>query len=312
MNMNAPVKHNALLGRPVAEEITAATYRGVEDLAAQGWPVKLVSITIGDVPAVSLYVRNQARGAEKAGITFEERNLPENVSRLEMLGILAALNTDPRVTGIIIQRPVPKHLNIRELQTAIHPLKDVEGMHPASIGNIVYRDTSLAPCTAAASVELLKRTGLKLEGLEVVVIGHSEIVGKPIAFLLMAEGATVTVCHHMTRNLAVHSRAADAVFIAVGKPRFITANMIKPGAAVIDIGINQIEENGKHVTVGDVDYERCAEVAGWITPVPGGVGPVTVSILMRNALTAALAQKKFYDETFGGTSNAAVHVAPAQ
>lgn len=312
--MNAPVtlRHNALLGKPVADEITRSVYTGVEDLAAKGWPVKLVSITIGDVPAVSLYVRNQARGAEKAGITFEERNLPENVSRLEMLGILSALNTDPRVSGIIIQRPVPKHLNIRELQTAIHPLKDVEGMHPASIGNIVYRDTALAPCTAAASVELLKRTGLRLEGLEVVVIGHSEIVGKPIAFLLMAEGATVTVCHHMTRNLAVHSRAADAIFVAVGKPRFITANMIKPGSAVIDIGINQIEEAGRNITVGDVDYDACAEVAGWITPVPGGVGPVTVAILMRNALTAALAQKQFYDSAFAAKSDTLVNVAPAQ
>jgi len=312
MPINTSARHNALLGKPVAEEITHTVHRGVEDLAVKGWPVKLVSITIGDVPAISLYVRNQARGAAKAGILFEERNLPEKVSRLEMLGILSALNTDPRVTGIIIQRPVPKHLDIRELQTAIHPLKDVEGMHPASIGNIVYRDTSLAPCTAAASVELLKRTGLKLEGLEVVVIGHSEIVGKPIAFLLMAEGATVTVCHHMTRNLGVHSRAADALFVAVGKPRFITANMIKPGAAVIDIGINQIEEDGHHVTVGDVDYRACAEVAGWITPVPGGVGPVTVAILMRNALTAAMAQKQFYDAAFGAKSDTLVHVAPAE
>jgi methylenetetrahydrofolate dehydrogenase (NADP+)/methenyltetrahydrofolate cyclohydrolase len=259
--------------------------QGVEQLSSKGWPVKLVSVTIGEVPAVSLYVRNQARGADKAGIMFEERNLPSNVSRMEMFGLLQALNTDPRVPGIINQRPVPPHLDIRQLQTAIHPLKDVEGMHPASIGNIVYRDTSLAPCTAAASVELLRRTGLRLEGLEVVVIGHSEIVGKPIAFLLMAEGATVTVCHHMTRNLAVHSRAADAIFVAVGKPRFITPGMIKPGAAVIDIGINQIEENGRHVTVGDVDYDACAETAGWITPVPGGVGPVTVAFLMRNSET---------------------------
>jgi len=312
MTVQTPIRHNALMGKPVAEEITRSVYQGVEELASKGWPVKLVSITIGDVPAVHLYVRNQARGAEKAGITFEERHLPASVSRVEMLAMLQALNTDPRVTGVIIQRPVPQHLDIRELQTAVHPLKDVEGMHPASIGNIVYRDTSLAPCTAAASVELLKRTGLKLEGLEVVVIGHSEIVGKPIAFLLMAEGATVTVCHHMTRNLAVHSRAADAIFVAVGKPRFITPNMIKPGSAVIDIGINQIEENGKHLTVGDVDYEACAETAGWITPVPGGVGPVTVAILMRNALTAAQAQKRYYDQVFGGKSDTMVSVAPAE
>lgn len=303
-------RHNALLGKPVADEIIQSVRTGVETLAKEGWPTKLVSITIGDVAAINLYVRNQARGADRAGILFEERNLPESVSRVEMLGILQALNTDPRVTGIIIQRPVPKHLNIKELQSAIHPLKDVEGMHPSSIGNIVYRDVALAPCTAAASVELLKRTGLQLEGLNAVVIGHSEIVGKPIAFLLLAEGATVTVCHHMTRNLAIHSRAADAVFIAVGKPRFITASMIKPGAAVIDIGINQIEENGKMITVGDVDYEPCADVAGWITPVPGGVGPVTVSILMRNALTAARTQAEHYAAEFGGAARL-VGIAPA-
>ncbi|MDE2383931.1 MAG: bifunctional 5,10-methylenetetrahydrofolate dehydrogenase/5,10-methenyltetrahydrofolate cyclohydrolase [Alphaproteobacteria bacterium] len=294
--------HNALLGKPVADDIFANVQDGVKALQEKGWNPKLVSITIGDVPAVNLYVRNQARGAARAGVGFEERNLPENISRVEMLGLLQALNTDPRVTGIIIQRPIPKHLSIKELQAAVHPLKDVEGMHPASIGNIVYKDVALAPCTAAASVELLKRTGLKLEGLNVVVIGHSEIVGKPIAFLLLAEGATVTVCHHMTRNLAVHSRAADAVFVAVGRPRFITANMIKPGAAVIDIGINQIEEDGKTLTVGDVDFGPCAEVAGWITPVPGGVGPVTVSILMRNALVAAQTQAEFYERQFGGAA----------
>lgn len=303
--------NNALAGKPVATEILAATRKEVEDLAQQGWPAKLVSICIGDVDAIKLYVRNQARGAGEAGITFEERILPDSVSRNEMLGIIEALNTDPRVTGIIVQRPVPRHLSIREIQSAIHPLKDVEGMHPSSIGNIVYKDVALAPCTAAAAVELLKRTGLKLEGLEVVVIGHSEIVGKPIAFLLMAEGATVTVCHHMTRNLAVHSRAADAVFVAVGKPRLITGSMIKPGAAVIDIGINQINEGGKWLTVGDADYESCAEIAGWITPVPGGVGPVTVSILMRNTLTALKAQQAFYVSTFDSKSDKLVHVAPA-
>ena len=308
--MQIPVSNNALLGRPVADEIVSTTRRAIERLGVKGWPAKLVSITIGDVAAVKLYVRNQARGAERAGIQFEQRELPENISRMEMLGIIEALNTDPRVTGVIIQRPVPRHLNIRELQTAIHPLKDVEGMHPISIGNIVYKDVALAPCTAAASVELLKRTGLKLEGLEVVVIGHSEIVGKPIAFLLMAEGATVTVCHHMTRNLAVHSRSADAVFVAVGKPRFITSNMIKPGAAIIDIGINQIEENGAFVTVGDVDYRSCAEIAGWITPVPGGVGPVTVAILMRNTLTALESQQKFYINAFDSKPDTLFHVAP--
>jgi methylenetetrahydrofolate dehydrogenase (NADP+)/methenyltetrahydrofolate cyclohydrolase len=203
------------------------------------------------------------------------------------------------VTGVIIQRPVPGQISIKELQSAVHPLKDVEGMHPASIGNIVYNDLVLGPCTSVAAVELLKRTGLELKGLEVVVIGHSEIVGKPIAFLLMSEGATVTVCHHMTRNLAVHSRQADAVFVAVGKARLITGNMIKPGAAVIDIGINQIEtEDGGTRVVGDADFDSCHEVAGWITPVPGGVGPVTVSILMGNTVTAATLQKQHYESQF--------------
>ena len=301
----------ALLGKPIAERIMAEVAHDLAGLNPQGWRAQLVSISIGHVPAVSLYVRNQARGAAKAGIEFQERVLDAATSQAEILGIIEALNTDPRVTGIIIQRPVPAHLNIRSIQSAIHPLKDVEGMHPASIGNIVYKDVDLAPCTAAAAVELLKRTGLKLEGLEVVVIGHSEIVGKPIAFLLMAEGATVTVCHHMTRNLTVHSRAADAVLVAVGKPRFIRGDMIKPGAAVIDIGINQIEQNGAMMTVGDADFQSCEPVAGWITPVPGGVGPVTVAILMRNTLTALKAQKKLYDAAYDPRLDKLINVAKA-
>ncbi len=158
----------------------------------------------------------------------------------------------------------------------------------------------MGPCTAVAAVEILKRTRLRLEGLEVVVVGHSEIVGKPIAFLLMSEGATVTVCHHMTRNLAVHSRQADAVFIAVGQPGLVTGDMIKPGAALIDIGINQVDgSNGESKLVGDADFESCSEVTGWITPVPGGVGPVTVSILMKNAVVAARLVRDQYTKTFG-------------
>lgn len=160
-------------------------------------------------------------------------------------------------------------------------------MNPASIGNIVYDDLALAPCTAAASVALIKETGLALKGLEVVIIGHSAIVGKPAAFMLMAEGATVTVCHHMTRSVAAHSRRADVVVVAVGKPNLIGADMVKPGAAVIDIGINQItDKDGPPQIVGDVDTDAVKEIASWVTPVPGGVGPVTVAILMRNAITA--------------------------
>ncbi len=246
----------------------------------------LVSILIGDQAAAAVYVRNQKRTAEQAGIPFEEQTWPADISQEECKARIIAMNDDARVLGVILQRPVPDHISVRSLQSAIHPLKDVEGMNPASIGNIVYSDVALAPCTAAASVELIKRTGLPLEGLEVVMIGHSEIVGKPAAMMLMAEGATVTVCHHMTRSVAMHSRRADVVVVAVGKPHLIGADMIKPGAVVIDIGINQIETADGSKIVGDVDTDAVIEVAGWITPVPGGVGPVTVAILMRNAVVA--------------------------
>jgi len=289
-------------GRAVSRDIVSVVGEQARELAAVGWAPKLVSITVGDTGPVEVYVRNQRRIAAAANIAFEERHFAADATRAELIAAIGTMNADPRVTGIIVQRPVPEPISIRELQSAVHPLKDVEGMHPASIGNIVYNQVELAPCTAAASVELLRRTGRDLKGLEVVVVGHSEIVGKPIAFLLMAEGATVTVCHHMTRDLAVHSRQADAMFVAVGKPRLITGNMIKPGAAVIDIGINRIEgADGKMITVGDVDYDSCAEVAGWITPVPGGVGPVTVAFLMRNTVIAAGRQRAHYERVFAAS-----------
>ena len=246
----------------------------------------LVSILIGDVPEAAVYVRNQARGADQAGIPFKQINWPSEIAQDECKTRILALNDDPKVLGIILQRPVPDHINVRSLQSAIHPLKDVEGMNPASIGNIVYSDVALAPCTAAASVALIKETGLTLEGLEVVMIGHSEIVGKPIAMMLMAEGCTVTVCHHMTRSVAMHSRRADVVVVAVGKAHLVKQDMIKPGAVVIDIGINQIDTPEGHKIVGDVDTDAVINIAGWITPVPGGVGPVTVAVLMRNAMVA--------------------------
>jgi methylenetetrahydrofolate dehydrogenase (NADP+)/methenyltetrahydrofolate cyclohydrolase len=247
---------------------------------------KLVSISIGENPEVAVYVRNQERGAGQAGLPFERQIWASDITQDDCKALILAMNDDPSVLGIILQRPVPDHINVRSLQSAIHPLKDVEGMNPASIGNIVYSDVALAPCTAAASVELIKETGLDLKGLEIVMIGHSEIVGKPAAMMLMAAGATVTVCHHMTRSVAMHSRRADVVVVAVGIPHLIGADMIKPGAAVIDIGINQIERDGQARIVGDVDTDAVLEVAGWITPVPGGVGPVTVAILMRNAIVA--------------------------
>ncbi|MGB8812358.1 MAG: bifunctional 5,10-methylenetetrahydrofolate dehydrogenase/5,10-methenyltetrahydrofolate cyclohydrolase [Paracoccaceae bacterium] len=281
-------------GRAIAVRMVADVAAQAAVLTAAGWEPRLVSISVGDVAAAELYVRNQRKSAESAGVAFEARNYPETISLEQLTGVLAGLNADPRVNGIIIQRPLPGHIPVKALQKAVHPLKDVEGMHPASIGNIVYNDLALGPCTAVASVEILKTLPLKVEGLDVCVIGHSEIVGKPIAFLMMGLGATVTVCHHMTRQVSVHSRRADVVFVAVGKPGLVTGEMLKPGAALIDIGINRVEGR----TVGDADFASCAEVAGWITPVPGGVGPVTVAVLLKNAVLATRMQMEHYRGAF--------------
>lgn len=284
-------------GKAIAARMRAETAAEASELAGQGWQPRLVSISVGDVAAAELYVRNQQKSAEGSGVAFEARNYPGDISMEQLVGVLSGLNADPRVNGIIIQRPLPAHIPVKTLQKAVHPLKDVEGMHPASIGNIVYNDLALGPCTAVAAVEILKSLPLKIEGLDVTVIGHSEIVGKPIAFLLMSLGATVTVCHHMTRSVAMHSRAADAVFVAVGRPGLVTGDMIKPGAALIDIGINRVDGR----TVGDADFASCAAVAGWLTPVPGGVGPVTVAILMKNAVLATRMQRAHYRAQYENT-----------
>jgi len=276
-----------LYGHEVSKTILAEVRQTLEGLAATHSLGRLVSVAIGDIEAISVYIRGQARAAANVGLPFDEQHWPASLTQEECKRRLVEMNDDPDVIGVILQRPVPDHINVRSLQSAIHPLKDVEGMNPASIGNIVYDDTALAPCTAAASVEMIKATGLDLKGLEVVMVGHSEIVGKPAAIMLMAAGATVTVCHHMTRSVAAHTRRADAVLVAVGVPRLLTADMVKPGAAVIDIGINQVvAEDGSSRIVGDVDTENVAAIASWTTPVPGGVGPVTVAILMRNAAYA--------------------------
>ena len=282
------IKDNRLLdGRAVRDRILAEVAERVREASVRHRVGRLVSVSIGEHRPVEVYVRGQANAARKVGLEFEDQTWPSTLSQDECKARLWAMNDDPGVVGVILQRPVPVHIHGRSLASAIHPFKDVEGMNPASIGNIVYNDLALAPCTAAASVELIKATGLTLHGLEVVMVGHSEIVGKPAAFMLMAEGATVTVCHHLTRSVAAHSRRADAVLVAVGKPKFLHADMVKPGAAVIDIGINQVTTpTGETMIVGDVDTDGVKEVASWVTPVPGGVGPVTVAMLMRNAVAA--------------------------
>jgi methylenetetrahydrofolate dehydrogenase (NADP+)/methenyltetrahydrofolate cyclohydrolase len=279
--------HRLLDGRAVRDRILDEVAERVRQACRTHAIGRLVSISIGEHKEVGVYVRGQANAARKVGFRFEHQTWPSELTQEECKARLVAMNDDPDVLGVILQRPVPAHIHGRSLASAIHPFKDIEGMNPASIGNIVYNELALAPCTAAASVELIKATGLTLHGLEVVMIGHSEIVGKPAAFMLMAEGATVTVCHHLTRSVAAHSRRADAVLVAVGKPRFLRADMVKPGAAVIDIGINQIAApGGETMIVGDVDTDNVKDVASWVTPVPGGVGPVTVAMFMRNAITA--------------------------
>jgi methylenetetrahydrofolate dehydrogenase (NADP+)/methenyltetrahydrofolate cyclohydrolase len=282
------VKDNRLLdGRAVRDRILTEVAERVRAAASKHTIGRLVSISVGEHKEAAVYERGQVSAAKKVGLRFESETWPEMLTQAECKARLVAMNDDPDVLGVILQRPVPKHIHGRSLASAIHPFKDIEGMNPASIGNIVYNELALAPCTAAASVELIKATGLNLHGLEVVMVGHSEIVGKPAAFMLMAEGATVTVCHHMTRSVAAHSRRADAVLVAVGKPKFLHADMVKPGAAVIDIGINQVTgPNGETMIVGDVDTDGVKEVASWVTPVPGGVGPVTVAMFMRNAIVA--------------------------
>ena len=293
--------HKIIDGKKHAQVVKDDVRARVGALKELGWTPRLISIDVGESGAVRLFIKNQQKACAEVGIEYENRHYPTDVTQREVLAAIHALNADPRVTGIILQRPVPSALDLEELENAMHPSKDVEGMSSANIGNIVYGDSSLGPCTSLASVELLRTTGLHLQGLEVVVVGHSEIVGKPVALLLVEELATVTICHHATRKLTYHTRQADALIVAVGKPGLITADMVKPGAAVIDIGINQVDvtlPDGTHgtKTVGDVDFEAVHQVAGWITPVPGGVGPMTVAMLLRNTVVATERQKQQYEE----------------
>ena len=295
------MSYKLLKGKSIAEPILDDVSERITKLKRKGWTPHLASLEVGLNPAADLYIRNQKRICERVGIEFENRKFDRSITQREMLAAIQSMNVDPRITGIILQRPVPRQLDLNELQSSIHPTKDVEGMNPANIGKVVYGEFDLGPCTSLASVEILRSTGIELRGLDVVVVGHSEIVGKPIALHLVEELATITICHHGTRNLPQFTRRADALFVAVGKPGLITGDMVKPGAIVIDIGINQVEiedENGnvKKKTVGDVDFDSVHDVADKITPVPGGVGPVTLSILMRNTVTALERQMQVYEK----------------
>jgi methylenetetrahydrofolate dehydrogenase (NADP+)/methenyltetrahydrofolate cyclohydrolase len=246
--------------------------------------IRLVSVEVGQNPAAAVYVRNQRRAAAEVGIEMEVRNLPVHTSEDDLVAAIRDLNVRAEVAGILVQRPLPPGIDPRVVQSAIDPGKDVEGMHPENMGAILYREPLLPPCTAAAAQHLVLSTGLDLRGAETVVVGHSEIVGKPIAILLLHRLSTVTVCHIGTRRLVDHTRRADILVVAVGRAGLVHGEMIKPGACVIDVGINQ-GPDGK--IVGDVDFASAVEVAGHLTPVPGGVGPVTVAMLLRNTLRAA-------------------------
>ncbi|MBK8098436.1 MAG: bifunctional 5,10-methylenetetrahydrofolate dehydrogenase/5,10-methenyltetrahydrofolate cyclohydrolase [Planctomycetes bacterium] len=250
-------------------------------------PIRLCSLEVGQNPAAAVYVRNQQRAAAECGIEMEVQNLPVGTTEAELIATIGNLNRRTEVAGVIVQRPLPPGIDPRAVQSAIDPHKDVEGMHPANMGSILYREPMFPPCTAAAAQQLILETGIDLRGAETVVVGHSEIVGKPIAVLLLHHLSTVTVCHIGTRKLVDHTRRADIVVVAVGRAGLVHGDMIKPGAVVIDIGINQ-GPDGR--IVGDVEFASVAQVAGFLTPVPGGVGPVTVAMLLRNTLRAAGAQ----------------------
>lgn len=268
------------LEKEIAAEVAALGPRGA---------VRLVALSVGEAGASDVYLANQAKGCDRVGIEFRNDRLPETVSQDELEAAIRALCADPAVTGMILQLPLPKHIDARRAQAAIDPRKDVEGIHPHNLGLLTGGRGRLVPCTAAAAVHLLESVVPNLRGAECVMVGHSEIVGKPAALLLLDRLATVTVCHVGTKDLAAHTRRADVVLVAVGKPGLIRGEMLKQGAAVIDIGINVVQDataKGGSRIVGDAAPD-VAHVAGFVTPVPGGVGPVTVAMLLRNTVRAA-------------------------
>jgi hypothetical protein len=232
-------------------------------------------------------VRNKIRACEAAGFHSVSEHLPESTSEADLLALLDRLNHDPAVHGILVQLPLPAHIDTRRVIEAISPVKDVDGFHVANAGALMTGAPQLVPCTPLGVMRLLETTGVPLRGAEAVIVGASNLVGKPQLHLLLQAGATVTLCNSKTRDLAAQTRRADILVVAVGRPRMITADMIKPGAVVIDVGINRLPD-GK--LAGDVDFEGAQDVAGWITPVPGGVGPMTIAMLLQNTITAARRQ----------------------
>ena len=279
--MSARIIDGKAIARSVEEEVAG-------ELRRIGYRPGLVAVRVGNDPASEIYVRNKARKAEELGLRGEQRVFPETLSERDLLAEVESLNGDADVDGILVQLPLPKHIDPKKVIDAIDPRKDVDGFNPLNVGLLHLGRPALVPCTPAGVIRLIDSTGQEIEGKHAVVIGRSDIVGKPQAALLLQRNATVTICHSRTRDLPGVAREADILVAAIGKPRFVTANMVKRGAVVIDVGVNRVD--GK--LAGDVDFEKVRDIASWITPVPGGVGPMTIAMLMSNTVTAAKVRRR--------------------
>lgn len=271
-------------GKQVSEEIRKGITEEVVQLKEQGIVPGLAVVLVGEDPASQVYVRNKEKACHDLGFYSEVHRLSADTSEEELLALVDRLNRQMSINGILVQLPLPAHIDEKKVINAISVDKDVDGFHPVNVGNLVIGDDSLLPCTPAGVIELIKRTGIEMSGKHAVVIGRSNIVGKPVSLLLQRENATVTMCHSRTANMKEIAKQADILVVAIGRANFIDASYIKEGAVVIDVGMNRLD-NGK--LAGDVDFESAKEVSGPITPVPGGVGPMTITMLMQNTLLSA-------------------------
>ena len=277
-----------LMGKEVSARIKAELKTEVENLKKEGINPGLAVIIVGEDPASQVYVRNKERACEECGIYSEKYALTAETTQEELLKLIDELNNKSSISGILVQLPVPKHIDEKTIINAIAPNKDVDAFHPVNVGKIMVGNYDFVPCTPAGVMELIKESGIDVSGKECVIVGRSNIVGKPQAMLLLHQNGTVTICHSKTKNLAEKTKNADILVAAVGIPNFIKGDMIKEGAVVIDVGINRLE-NKK--LCGDVEFESAERVAGAITPVPGGVGPMTIAMLMKNTVKAAILNK---------------------
>jgi methylenetetrahydrofolate dehydrogenase (NADP+)/methenyltetrahydrofolate cyclohydrolase len=271
-------------GKNIAIEIRAELKAEIEGLKNQGIYPGLAVVQVGDNPASEIYVRNKEKACIETGIYSVIKHLPTATTQEELLALVATLNNDPRIHGILVQLPLPKHLDAQAVISSVTPVKDVDGIGPTNIGNLMVGAPCFYPCTPYGCMVLLDRIGVTPLGKKAVIIGRSNIVGKPMAMMLLHRHATVTVCHTRTPDLEAETRQADILVVAAGKPLLVNGAMIKEGATVIDVGMNR-QENGK--VFGDVDFASVAQVAGWLTPVPGGVGPMTITMLLKNTVEAA-------------------------